>query len=181
MPNFKINNEISLRQFELEDLEEVYKLKNDIETSNFLGGFSVGYSTNDIRNWIDSLSNRKNDVIWCIADKNNKCIGQIGLYDIDYRIGNAGIGIAITKENTNCGIGTKVHKGILEFAFNDLNLNKITAKILTFNNASIALYEKLGFIKEGEIRSFQYRNGKYINAYIYGLLKKEWKNNRDNE
>jgi RimJ/RimL family protein N-acetyltransferase len=176
MPNILIDDNIYLRQFEEKDVEYIYKFKNDPDITKFLGGFSVGYSKNDIKDWIHSVRKREKDIIWSITSKSSDtCIGQIGLYNIDYRVGNAGIGIALSNKERNKGIGTLVHIKVLKFAFSELNLNKITAKILTFNNASVALYKKLGFLKEGEIRDFQFRDGNYINAYIYGLLKKEWR------
>jgi RimJ/RimL family protein N-acetyltransferase len=176
MPIIYIDKNIYLRKFEDKDLGAIYKLKNDPKTAKFLGGFSIAYSRNDILEWINSVRNREKDIIWCIADNNDECIGQIGLYDINYRIGNAEIGIAISKNNINQGIGTKVHRKVIEFAFNEMNLNKVTALVLTLNKLSVSLYEKLGFTKEGEIRNYQYRQGEYINAYLYGLLKEEWSN-----
>jgi|GEM_PF-510316 len=181
MPNIFVNNNIFLRKFEDKDVDNIYNLKNDPKTTKFLGGFSIGYSKNDILEWINSVRNREKDIIWCIADNNDECIGQVGLYDINYRIGNAEIGIAISRDKINQGIGTKVHRKVFEFAFNEMNLKKITAIILTFNKSSISLYEKLEFTKEGEIRNYQYRQGEYINAYLYGLLKEEWSNSKKYE
>ncbi len=39
---------------------------------------------------------------------------------------------------------------------------------------TIALYEKMGFIKEGEMREMLFQNGEAVNLIAYGMLKDEY-------
>ena len=72
---------------------------------------------------------------------------------------------------------TEAAKRILDFAFNDLNLNRVDVKAFTENEASNALIKKLGFVFEGtqkqSVRSKA--TNKVHDAHIYGLLKEDWK------
>lgn len=48
----------------------------------------------------------------------------------------------------NRGIGTRVTKAIIGFAFNDLDLKTIRLVVLAFNQRAIACYRKCGFKEE---------------------------------
>jgi len=43
------------------------------------------------------------------------------------------------------------------------------------NRRSIALFEKLGFRREGAHREFLQRDGERYDMLLYGLLKHEWR------
>ncbi len=43
-----------------------------------------------------------------------------------------------------------------------------------YNERAIALYEKLGFRREGVYREFLSRDGQRYDMYLYGLLRREW-------
>jgi len=62
----------------------------------------------------------------------------------------------------------------LDFAFYDLNLNRVWAKIYEFNRKALGLIQYFGFQKEGVIRQSAYKNGEYVNEVILSLLKEEY-------
>jgi RimJ/RimL family protein N-acetyltransferase len=53
-------------------------------------------------------------------------------------------------------------------------MNRISAKIISFNVNSIHLFEKLGFIKEGILRKASFRNGIFYDKYLYSILYEEF-------
>ena len=48
--------------------------------------------------------------------------------------------------------------------------------VLESNNRAIALYDKLGFKKEGIKREAVYKNGEFVNMIFMAILKSEYKN-----
>ena len=44
----------------------------------------------------------------------------------------------------------------------------------SYNERAIALYEKLGFQREGVHREHLQRDGRRYDMYLYGLLRSEW-------
>lgn len=46
--------------------------------------------------------------------------------------------------------------------------------MFSYNERAIALYEKLGFQREGIYREFLQRHGKRFDMYLYGILRREW-------
>ena len=58
---------------------------------------------------------------------------------------------------------------ILNFAFSELGLQRITADVRIENKASIRLLEKLGMIREGRHRKILPARGEWCDNYRYGL------------
>ena len=55
----------------------------------------------------------------------------------------------------------------------DLNLHRIYVSVLLHNIGSIRMCEKAGFRKEGTIREGAYKNGRYHDLVLMGILKHE--------
>ena len=77
-------------------------------------------------------------------------------------------------ENRRQGLGEIVSKGVINYAFDQLNLRRIRLRVLANNSVAISLYQKLGFKKEGTLREEQFRNGVYIDVHLFGLLKADY-------
>jgi ribosomal-protein-alanine N-acetyltransferase len=72
------------------------------------------------------------------------------------------------------GYGTESVGRLVQFAFEDLNLRRLTAYPGDFNDASVGLLENLGFKREGARRGAAYYRGDYYDLLTYGLLRENW-------
>ena len=64
---------------------------------------------------------------------------------------------------------------ILEFSLKKSNLNRIEAQVYVENHRSVKLLQKLGFAKEGRLRENFLISGKFEDAYIFSLIKNDYK------
>ncbi|WP_258060242.1 MULTISPECIES: GNAT family N-acetyltransferase [unclassified Arthrobacter] len=55
-----------------------------------------------------------------------------------------------------------------------LDLNRVQGETDTRNIASARVLEKLGFLREGELREDCIVNGEVSDSWIYGLLRRDW-------
>jgi RimJ/RimL family protein N-acetyltransferase len=78
------------------------------------------------------------------------------------------------RQNWGKGYGTEAMRLALNFAFNELNLHRVQLSVFDYNERAIALYEKMGFVREGVYREYLQRDGKRYDMYLYGLLRREW-------
>lgn len=165
-----------LRKPELNDLEALYIIKNDPEIAGMVVGFSIGYSITDLKDWIEYHKKQRDEIFWVIAEKEtNRCIGHVGIYQIDYRARKAEFGIIIgDKALWGKGLGLIFSKFAIEYAFNNLNLMRIQLSVLVTNERAYKLYKSLKFKEEGRLRRAQYREGQYIDISIMGLLKEDY-------
>jgi len=110
-----------------------------------------------------------------VIEVEDKIIGELKLNNIRWFNRKAELSLLIAPEYQKKGYGTDVIKTLINYTFNSMNLHRLEAEVIEFNEASIKLIEKLGFIKEGTLREAKYSNGSYYDIYRYGLLIKEYK------
>jgi len=100
-------------------------------------------------------------------------VGVCGLTDICTVNSKAEFSCYIAPEHQNMGYANKSLKTLFSHGFADLNLNIIWGETFKGNKAA-QLFEKLGMIKEGELRQRYYKNGTYIDSIMYSMLRFEW-------
>lgn len=79
-----------------------------------------------------------------------------------------------SKENQGRGIGTFAVSSIVNHAFYNLNLRRLQLEVLEYNLAAQKLYRKIGFIEEGRKRKAVFKDGKYVDEIIMGLLRDDY-------
>ena len=72
------------------------------------------------------------------------------------------------------GYGQDALQTLLNYAFGELNLNRIWLITYGYNKEAITFYEKEGFVQEGLLRQIQFTQGKFHDGVIMGILKKDW-------
>jgi len=168
----ELNNRICLRKADFKDIDALHKIKNNKKAATLLGGFSNGYSKIDIENWIISHNNNKNEVVYLIETLvEGNVIGHVGLYNIDFRVRKAEFAILIADdENQGKGYGSLCTKFMIDYAFNELNIRKLTLSLLIENYRALTLYKKYGFVQEGLLKDDQFKNGKYHDVILMALF-----------
>lgn len=171
-----INEDIVLRAVEIEDLQLLKDLINDPEIEKMVVGWSFPVSNYKQTNWFNNISNDINNVRFIIDIKNFGAIGLASLTKIDFKNGTATVNIKIKNDEKlrNKGIGYTVIMMLIDYAFNQLNLNCLVANILKYNTISQRLFEKCGFVCEGTLRNRVFKNGAYQNLLSYSLLRSEY-------
>jgi len=80
--------------------------------------------------------------------------------------------IAITEKGM--GFGRETMKAIMDFAFNQLNINRFWLDVYPDNLIGIRLYESLGMHLDGVLRQNYKSSRGYLDQIIYSMLKSEW-------
>lgn len=165
-----------LRPPSREDVQRLFEYKNDVEVGSLLVGFHSGYSLAGIEEWIEFHRRQRDEIVWTIAGaKSDECLGHVGLYQIDHRVGCADFSIMIGhKPSWGQGIGRTVTSFVVAFAFDQLNLHRVQLRVLATNERAIHLYRTLGFKDEGCLRHAQYKNGEYIDVLQMAILEDEF-------
>jgi len=118
--------------------------------------------------------------IWHKKDK--KPLGIIGLGWINWVNGWANAFIHIgEKEYWNKNVATEATEMLVEYAFNELNLNKLHGGVAVKNVGSWSVAEKIGFELEGIGKEEMYVNGEYLNNKTFRLLKEDWQKRKEKE
>ena len=102
-------------------------------------------------------------------------VGCVGLCYWSARDQTAEISFYVGPDARGKGYGTEALKLLIGWGFGELNLERIFAEAYQFNEPGIKLLERLGFKREGTLRSHAYRMGQRHDATMLGLLRSEWR------
>jgi len=100
--------------------------------------------------------------------------GAIGLHQIDERAGHCEVGLWLAPEYHGRGYGTEASRLAVNYAFEELRMHRVQARVLDSNEASRRIWETLGFEREGVHRDEAYKGGEYRDVHYYGALESEW-------
>lgn len=177
-----VGNKVILKAIENEDQEYVYKWRNDTELME-LFDFTMIFSNYSMVGK-DILNNKSSGILEFLIAENitNRPVGMCKLSNIDYINKKCNCSLFIgDAECRGFGYGTEAMKLLVKFAFEDLNLNRVGLWVFDFNKRAIKSYKKCGMKVEGIMREGIYRNGKYHDVYLMGILKQEYMDIRDKE
>lgn len=100
-------------------------------------------------------------------------VGGTGFHNIDRVSKSAETGYWLANDLTGKGIITKSVKGLVNYAFDELKLNRIVIKCATENIKSCAIPERLGFTKVGIEREVGWLHTRFVDHVIYSILASE--------
>ncbi|MCL2637070.1 MAG: GNAT family N-acetyltransferase [Oscillospiraceae bacterium] len=172
--------QIYLAAMEREDCKKIW---NDFEYDfiHQTEPLNIGHSAEKADEWFDDIQKIQGDknIRLGIFLNDNNIIGDVALQDIDYkhRICAMGLGIAKIK-NRGKGYGTEAVRLMLEYGFEHIGIERVTANTLEINKSAQKALEKLGFVLEGRERKAYYFGGKKYDRLNYGLLADEFKEQR---
>ncbi len=124
---------------------------------------------------VRSMHESKNDFLFAVRPlESEDLVGYLEIDGIDWvhRVGGMGLGIA--PAHWDEGFGTEAGELGLRFAFRELNLHRINVTVFSYNERSLALVGKLGFVQEGVLRERLERDGRRFDMLMFGLLRSEW-------
>jgi RimJ/RimL family protein N-acetyltransferase len=125
------------------------------------------------REWASERSTQKQDddtfqlAIESLTD--GALVGALSTFDIDQRAGRFSYGIAIGLDFQRRGFATDAIAVLLTYMFGERRLHKCGVGIYSFNQASIALHERIGFQAEGRLRDHEYFAGRHLDLILLGM------------
>ena len=106
----------------------------------------------------------------------DRLIGRAVIQWIEWSNGNGFIRLGIgAAEDRGKGYGSQAMKLLLRFAFDELNLFRLSAIVPEYNTAAIALLQKFGFVEEVRRRQSVERDCRRWDLLGFGLLSEEWR------
>lgn len=169
---------VNLREIRKSDIDYFLKWFNDPEIMQYNPRYLPMMGAKEEK-WIEKIANSEDTAHFVMETRDEKVIGVCGFNQINYKDQDAHIGINIgEKDCWEKGYGTEALELLVEYGFNQLNLHHITTEVYGFNGRSMRVQEKAGFQKEGHQREVVFKNGKYHDRIIFGLLREEWRKNK---
>ena len=174
-----VGEKIYLRPLEREDAAIFVPWVNDPEiTRNLILYRPMNRDMEE--EFIARASKEQGGMVFGIAlKKDDRLIGNTALHAVHTKDRNAGFGILIgDKTEWDRGYGTEATALMVEYGFRTLNLNRIWLHVYEYNARGRRAYEKVGFRVEGTLRKHCFRDGRYWDVIVMGLLREEWEKGR---
>ena len=168
--------ELSLRYARRGDVPALYRLASDPDVTRF---FSWGpYNRmEEAEEYVAGLPAKRAQgkmLEFVIVHPEAGVIGVTGLSEFSLRDRRAVVGTWHGKEWWGSGANRQSKTLVLALAFRNLGLQRVTAWCGTDNGRSQAALERLGFIREGVLRSWHVHAGEPKDVAAYGLLRDDW-------
>ncbi|MFD0680774.1 MULTISPECIES: GNAT family N-acetyltransferase [unclassified Paenibacillus] len=170
---------VALKALNESDVEnsDWYDWFNDEETTKYMQKhYYPNTKAEQMDYWKNHIKGSRDRLQLGIYDTNGgPLLGCVGLYPIDYINRKAEISTIIAEKSTrNVKYFFESNKLILQHAFYSLNLYRVYGGSIVKEFAE-AMCKFYGFEIEGVMRSEVYKNGKYHDTYLIGLMESEFK------
>lgn len=169
-------NRLDLVEIKQSHMGDLYKLFRDEKVTRFynLLPFQNEQEAQKYIEWFQNCFKDKLGIRWGIAIKGQQnIIGTIGFNNFS-KEHRANIGYDLQTAHWNNGFITEALKTVINFGFNQLEINRIEAEVMQGNIISEKVLNKLNFRNEGVLREWMLWNGKHYDMTMFSLLKSDY-------
>jgi len=164
-----------LRRLKKSDLNNCVFWLKDPEVNKFLSQGLKDITKEQEVEWYNYIVNSSCDLVFAILVNNGKkYIGNCGLHKINFDERSCEFGIFIGEKNYwNRGLGSDAIKTLIQFAIEELKLNKLKLNVYEYNHRAIKVYKNCGFFTVDILKNQQNYDGKYWDTYVMEFTKKQ--------
>jgi len=179
MLKLKVDNEIELGFYTVENSDEVFRvvMDNYDHLYQWSPWLDKNYTLERAREFAKICHKHfleKTSIPLCIK-LNGQIVGGTGFNSFSWEYKTTEIGYWLAKDFGGRGIVTKSCWTLLKYAFENLKLNRVVIKCVPTNRKSRKIPESLGFTNEGIERQGGRHHGKFVDFVVYSMLAKEWR------
>ncbi|MFO7742037.1 MAG: GNAT family N-acetyltransferase [Anaerolineae bacterium] len=124
--------------------------------------------------WRKRLTEPTEGLYSLVASVDDEVVGTLGLHTFPKkprRRHAGGVGMAVRDDWQGKGVGTALMEAAIDLADNWLNLARLELTVFVDNALAIGLYEKMGFITEGTLANYVFRDGEYVDCLTMARLR----------
>jgi L-phenylalanine/L-methionine N-acetyltransferase len=161
---------ISIRRVEPTDYEALHQIFTGPQV--VWGTLQLPFPS--VETWRKRLADPPEGVFSLVACMESDVVGQLDLYTFPLhpRRRHAGqIGMAVRDDWQGKGVGTALLQAAVDVADRWLNLLRLELEVFTDNEPALRLYKKFGFVVEGTLAQFAYRDGQFVDVHTMARLR----------
>jgi RimJ/RimL family protein N-acetyltransferase len=168
---------LRLRPIERSDLDAFIANAQDPLVGE-IAGFTEPMGRAGAERWFDRTNARTQSgemAYFVVSELNDdRFIGAISLRGIEVQHGHGELGIFMDRDHQGHGWGSEAQRVLLDYAFGELRLERVSLTVSPSNARAIRSYEKVGFSREAVLRHAYWHHGAWEDAILMGILRDEW-------
>ncbi len=160
---------ITIRHTEPSDFRALYKIFT--QPGVIRGTVQLPYPSAE--SWRKKLENPPPDLYSLVACAEGEVVGNLGLSVTSRprRRHVGALGMAVHDDWQGRGVGSALMEAAIELSENWLNLTRLELTVYTDNLPVLKLYEKFGFVREGTLQRYAFREGVFVDAYAMARVR----------
>lgn len=175
---FMHTKRLTLRLLAPQDAEPMEHWASDKEVADTTLGiphpYPAGSSTGFIQGRMEAAERGDGYSFAVLRTHDDSFLGVVGLH-LQQQHNSAEMGYWVGRPYWGSGYCTEAAERVLQFAFEELGLNRVYAAAMTRNPGSYKVMEKLGMKHEGVLRSHIRKGDVYEDLTYYGVLRNEFR------
>jgi len=132
----------------------------------------VEHTRSFIRSALERFAAR--DGFTCGLRHKGALAGVVGLHRVDWPSRRSSLGYWLAEPHQGKGLMTRACAGLLDCAFGEMGLNRVELHCAVENRRSCAIPERLGFTREGVLRSHEWLYDHFVDMVAYAMLAGDW-------
>jgi len=173
-----IGQRVMLREYRPDDLSHIREWVNDAQTTRYMSTtFWKAQSLSDSEDFLRRMmGGNPNAFYFVIADvADERYIGQLDLFRVDWRLRQAELGMVIAREaDRGSGLGAEALALLEGFAFDTLGLERLELCVYMENERALRCYRHAGFTLEGVRRHAYWAEGRFGDVGMMSVLRGEY-------
>lgn len=166
---------VILRPVTVDDVPDLAAMLADHEGRR-LTGTHASFTPAGLRAWYATRSEQTDRLDLAVVDRGTGAYaGEVVLNDLDEDNLSCGFRISLGPSARGRGWGTEATRLILGHAFEVVGLHRVELEVYAFNPRAQAVYEKVGFVREGVRRDALRWDGEWVDAITMAILAPDWK------
>lgn len=160
----------TLRPWAASDLPSLVQHANNADIARYLiDAFPHPYTAEDGQGYLEFVASQAPGCIFAI-DVAGQAVGSIALHpQADIHRKNAELGFWLAQPFWDQGIITQAISQVVAHGFRAFDITRIFARPFGTNRASQRVLEKAGFALEARFAQTLFKNGEFLDEWVYGL------------
>lgn len=169
---------IYLRTFTRDDLRHLDAWADDPHLERMVGSefLSLFAAYEKDASFYDAVLNDPTQIVLMVVPNEDpgRPVGLVRLMNIHQAEGYAGIETIIADHRASRrGVGVQASRLMAYYGVDTIGLRRLEAKAYEYNPLSINTLKRNGFTQEGVLRKAAYRDGRYWDIIVFGILQDE--------
>jgi RimJ/RimL family protein N-acetyltransferase len=152
-------------------LEDYLAALDDPEVRRLTGAHAT-FTRTGIETWLSTRGEHHDRADWAVVrSADGAFLGEAVLNQLDpdnasvnYRVWLAGPSVF------GQGYGTEVTRAVVDYALDTVGLHRVSLSVIDFNTRARRVYEKCGFVSEGNLRQSQLWDGQWHDEEAMAIL-----------
>jgi RimJ/RimL family protein N-acetyltransferase len=164
---------IRLRPLEARDMLPLARWRNDPDAFRWFSSPAI-IAESEQAAWYERYTKDATQRQWMMVDGDGATVGTLALINIDYHHQSAEVArVLVDGAQRGKGYGGEALRLLFRYAFDEMNLQRLSVVVFSDNERGKGLYISCGFVAEGILRRAAWKAGAFRDLTMLSLLRRD--------